>query len=272
MTREQLAETIALRIDSKSSELREQWRTAKPFGCFVLDELLPPAIAHEIHSNLPSFETLMLRSTIRERKRVGVDVQGHPLAHAALYAFQDDPVVRAVERVTGISQLQADPTLYASGVSAMAEGDFLNPHLDNSHDGNQSVYRVLNLLYYVTPGWQPRNGGNLELWDRRGRQPVEITATFNRLVVMATHQTSWHSVNQVKVPGVRWCLSNYYFSPQPPGEVPFRHVTTFRGRPEQPIRGLMLRGDGMLRQTVGTLFPSLLKRTKHRLPVPTKTR
>jgi hypothetical protein len=212
-----------------------------------------------------------LRATIRERKRVGVDVTSQPLVHNALYAFQDNRVVRAVERITNIAGLQADPTLYASGVSAMAEGDFLNPHLDNSHDGNQSVYRVLNLLYYVTPHWEPKNGGNLELWDRRGRQSVQVPAKFNRLVVMATNRTSWHSVNQVRVPGVRWCLSNYYFSPNPPGGVPFRHVTTFRGRPEQPFRGLLLRGDGVLRQAAGRLFPSLLKRSKHRLPTAGKT-
>ena len=46
----------------------------------------------------------------------------------------------------------------------MKKNQFLNPHLDNSHDKDRSRWHVLNLLYYVTPNWQEDFGGNLELW------------------------------------------------------------------------------------------------------------
>lgn len=45
----------------------------------------------------------------------------------------------------------------------MAKDNFLNPHLGNSHDKDRECYRVLNLLYYVTPNWSHEQGGNLEL-------------------------------------------------------------------------------------------------------------
>jgi len=45
----------------------------------------------------------------------------------------------------------------------MAKENFLNPHLDTSHDKNREMYRVLNLLYYVTPDWSHEQGGKLEL-------------------------------------------------------------------------------------------------------------
>ena len=32
----------------------------------------------------------------------------------------------------------------------MPQGNYLKPHLDNSHDRDRKRYRVLNLLYYVT--------------------------------------------------------------------------------------------------------------------------
>jgi Rps23 Pro-64 3,4-dihydroxylase Tpa1-like proline 4-hydroxylase len=37
---------------------------------------------------------------------------------------------------------------------AMSKGAYLRPHLDNSHDKNRKRYRVVNLLYYVTPDWR----------------------------------------------------------------------------------------------------------------------
>ena len=41
----------------------------------------------------------------------------------------------------------------------MTEGDFLNPHIDNSHDAKRERYRRLNLLYYVSPGWESAKRG-----------------------------------------------------------------------------------------------------------------
>jgi Rps23 Pro-64 3,4-dihydroxylase Tpa1-like proline 4-hydroxylase len=58
------------------------------------------------------------------------------------------------------------------------------------------MYRVLNLLYYVTPDWNPEFGGNLELWDNGPKESQRvIPAKFNRLALMATHEESWHSVS-----------------------------------------------------------------------------
>ncbi len=37
---------------------------------------------------------------------------------------------------------------------AMSKGVYLRPRLDNSHDKNRKRYRVVNLLYYVTPEWR----------------------------------------------------------------------------------------------------------------------
>ena len=56
--------------------------------------------------------------------------------------------------------------LYAGGISMMAPGHFLNPHIDNSHDKFRQRYRVLNLLSYVSPDWDQTRGCNLE----RGRR------------------------------------------------------------------------------------------------------
>jgi Rps23 Pro-64 3,4-dihydroxylase Tpa1-like proline 4-hydroxylase len=77
-----------------------------------------------------------------------------------VYAFQNPRVLKVIEEITGIQGMVPDENLYAGGISLMAKDNFLNPHLDNSHDKNRQMYRVINLLYYVTPDWREEYGGS----------------------------------------------------------------------------------------------------------------
>ena len=137
----------------------------------------------------------------------------------------------------------------------MVKDSFLNPHLDNSHDADQRCYRVLNSLYYVTPDWREDYGGNLELWDRGLDEPQRtIPSRFNRLVLMETNRSSWHSVSPVTQDGRRTCISTYYFRERALGSDDYFHSTSFRGRPGQKTRDLLLRADNALRTAILSLF------------------
>lgn len=138
----------------------------------------------------------------------------------------------------------------------MRTGDFLDPHIDNSHDQNRENYRRLNLLYYVTPEWSGPDGGNLELWDQKVLKPVTIESRFNRLVLMETHHLSWHSVSEVKKPNAqRCCVSNYYFSKRSPLDHEYYHVTSFMGRPENKLKRVLSRVDNQLRSFMRKVVP-----------------
>ncbi len=264
---DEIAALIARRLQRDPETLASQWRSSTPVRHFVVDDLLPSAEVEELAAAMPNPSTLLLKDSLRERKRVGVRVGNyHPAVGAHLFAFQNKGIADIVASITGLTGSQPDPTLYASGISVMSKDDFLNPHLDNSHDGDQKLYRVLNLLFYLAPRWASENGGNLELWDERLQTPVTIDARFNRLVVMETNQRSWHSVSRVRIAATRLCLSNYYFSKESPTGEQYRNVTSFRGRPEDSLlRRLRLRTDAAFLNAVGRLMPSLLTRNRHRL-------
>ena len=84
-------------------------------------------------------------------------------------------MVQLIGEICQIEQIEADEHLYAGGISLMKHQNFLNPHLDNSHDKDIDKWRVLNLLYYVTPDWELEDGGNLELWPQGVKnEPVTI--------------------------------------------------------------------------------------------------
>lgn len=251
--REQLVELIVRRLEADKERIAADFAADKGINTryTAIDDLLPEDIAARFAPSFPPLEEMRLMDSFRERKYTSKSLDRfNPLIADITFAFQDPRVIEKVAEITGIKDAIGDPHLYAGGISAMARGHFLNPHLDNSHDGEQKNYRVLNLLYYVSPNWKAENGGNLELWDIDVTQPTEIPSLFNRLVLMSTNDKSWHSVNEVKTDGVRYCISNYYFSPHSPNGYETTHVTYFMARPEQKVRRIVTKLDSDLRTAV----------------------
>jgi Rps23 Pro-64 3,4-dihydroxylase Tpa1-like proline 4-hydroxylase len=159
-------------------------------------------------------------------------------------------VLRVVSEITGIDDLESDPSLYAGGLSKMVKGDFLNPHIDNSHDGSRRRYRRLNLLFYVSPSFSLENGGCFELWNRDVTEPVTLASKCNRLIVMQTGDQTYHSVSEIKSESPRCCVSNYFFSKSSPKTHDYYHVTSFTGRPDQLFQRWYGSLDNYLRNSV----------------------
>jgi Rps23 Pro-64 3,4-dihydroxylase Tpa1-like proline 4-hydroxylase len=259
--RESLASAICERLDAQQDALFEQWRDSGPVRHFVLDDVLPVQWASRLRAAFPSTNSMTIRRSLREVKYVAAQMdQYDPQIEEGVYAFQMPNVVERIARITGLEALEPDSNLYAGGISVMAPGHFLNPHIDNSHDKHRQRYRVLNLLFYVSPDWPADRGGNLELWQTGpSERPTMVVSKFNRLVVMLTHRNSWHSVSKNQTSADRCCISNYYFSRQGIEGEDYYHVTSYRGRPEQPFRDIVLRADNYLRTLIRKKFPSAFK-------------
>lgn len=227
------------------------------FKFWVIDNLLPDDIAVKIAQAFPEEKKLRQRNSIREYKRVGVDFDSYDkLMEQITYVFHDVDIVKCIEDLTGFQQMIPDRELYAGGLSSMTNNSFLNPHLDNSHNDSKTHYRVLNLLYYVSEDWKTENGGNLILFPHgMNKEPVTVTSRFNRLVLMETHDKSYHGVSKVKSKIPRRCVSNYYFSKSPTVSYSYNHVTSFYSFPEEKSwKGLALAIDRNLRTTLSSVF------------------
>lgn len=265
ISRSQIADQIVKKIQNEKARSSAEYKIPGRIPSFWVDNLLEEDLALEIYRQFPPPEKMRLRDTMREQKYVAAQMNLYPsLLEEAIYAFQDPRIVNLVSEITGMKGLLPDEKLYAGGISVMTQGNFLNPHLDNSHDLDRKNYRVLNLLYYVTPDWREEYGGNLELWDQSPRKPGRtIVSKFNRLVVMATGKDSWHSVSRVQHAGSRCCISNYYFSPYSPEKEDYFHVTSFRGRPEEKLKDILLSGDNLIRNGIRFFFKRGIVKTHH---------
>lgn len=257
MRRENFADLILQKIKDQKDTIKQQYHTSKnKIGYFWIDDVLPKDLALEINENFPSKDEMVLKKSLKEDKYIAVQMnQYHPILEEIIYAFQDERIVSLIAEICDIKQPIPDSSLYAGGLSMMGNKQFLQPHLDNSHDAKRELWRVLNLLYYVTPDWREEYGGNLEIWPNGLKnEQITIFSKFNRLAVMATHNESLHSVSPIKYEGFRKCVSNYYFSKEPLRETDSFHVTSFRGRPEQKVLDQVLQVDNALRMGVRKVF------------------
>ncbi|WP_036227524.1 2OG-Fe(II) oxygenase [Mesoflavibacter zeaxanthinifaciens] len=262
----EIANLIFNKIHSSKEELKRLYDGSKDeIGFFFIDDLLPEDLALKLNDIFPKEEDMRCLKSLREYKFISAQMNKHnSLLEKVLYAFQDERIISEISKITDIKNLYADPCLYAGGLSMMRKDNFLKPHLDNSHDANRARWRVLNLLYYVSPDWKLENGGNLEIWPNgTGGKQITIESKFNRLAVMATHDHSWHSVSKVVVNKSRKCISNYYFSDYPLKDNDKFHVTTFRGRPNEFITNLILKSDSKLRMLIRKIFKNGIRKNPH---------
>lgn len=102
-------------------------------------------------------------------------------------------------------RLLPDMSLWGGGMHDMGQGDVLGLHLDADHHAVNGLNRTVNGILFLSQGWDNNWGGNLEIWDQRKTRPLlSIAPQFNRLVLFATNDTSWHTVTALTCPdGVR---------------------------------------------------------------------
>ncbi|WP_284653598.1 2OG-Fe(II) oxygenase [Flavobacterium terrisoli] len=266
MNRIDLANLIFEKLRSEKEALKFQFRNSDSgIGYLIVDDLLPEEIAVKIAKVFPEASQMVLKKSLRENKYVAAQMDLYnPLLEEIIFAFQDKRVVEIIGEICDVKHPIPDENLYAGGISMMGKKQFLNPHLDNSHDKDRNLWRVLNLLYYVTPNWEEAYGGNLELWPNGlEQQQITIHSKFNRLAIMETHCGSLHSVSPVVHSDYRRCVSNYYFAHSPLLDSDRFHVTSFRGRPENKMADLVLRADTFLRMTLRKVFKKGIKENPH---------
>lgn len=266
MNRNQISDLIYKHLKLHFKALKNNFETKKEsIPYFYVDDLLPEELTNKLFKHFPKANEMMHKKSFRENKYVGFKMNEYnPILEECIYAFHDPKIVNLISQIFNLKNVVPDANLYAGGLSAMGKNQFLNPHLDNSHDKDRNLWRVLNLLFYVTPSWEEDYGGNLELWPNGlENKPITIHSKFNRLVVMATHQNSLHSVSPVQFEGYRCCLSNYYFSKHPFKFDDRFHVTSFRGRPNEIIKDKILQLDTNLRMGIRKIFKKGIVENPH---------
>jgi hypothetical protein len=230
--------------------LRAQWKRGRPYPFFVIDDLLEPDAAREIASAYPSFDQALALgfafSKVNERKKVQVtDAARFPDPVRGLHeALSGKEMLSALEDITGVERLVADPALRGGGMHITSASGRLDVHADFNLLEEPRMFRRLNILVYLNERWSPEWGGALELWNEDvSRCEHAVTPKLGRCVVFETSSTSFHGVTEVRCPDdvQRQSFAAYYYTKEPPagwdGTV---HSTMFKARPDEKVRKYVL--------------------------------
>lgn len=210
------------------------YRAADPFPHVVLDGLFEPHLLRQILVEIDGMDRAKWHSSNKgvERKLATEDSQHFgPTTRAFINQLNGGLFLNFLERLTGIQGLISDPHLRGGGLHEIRREGALGVHADFNLYPRLNLWRRLNLLLYLNEDWDEAWGGELELWDRTGRQRVKsIAPVFNRTVIFDTSNCSYHGhPHPLMCPPdrARKSIALYYYTVEKPvGEVD-PHTTIF---------------------------------------------
>ena len=232
-----------LRKDIDWRALAATYRQAAPFPHVVIDDFFEPDVAAALEREVPPFDDPMWMeySNPIEEKRVLNHWDRFPPVTYRAFTLLNEGLVERLRELTGLPELTSDIGLHGGGWHLHGRGGKLNVHLDYSIHPKLGLERRLNLIVYLTPGWDPAWGGSLGLWshDAQAQAPKEmvrsVDCAFNRAVIFDTTMNSWHGLpDPLACPvGVyRKSIAVYYLTP-PREEAPERGKALFAPHGEQ---------------------------------------
>lgn len=214
------------------------FRHAGPYNHIVIDDFFNEETAEALAVEFPEFNSTLWYNynNAIEKKRAMNSWDRFPKTTYSVFTYLNSPqFVSMLQRWTGNKTLYPDIGLHGGGWHAHGRGGKLNVHLDYSLHPKLKLERKLNLIVYMTKGWEKQWGGGLQLWshDQANNAPLRcekvIENKFNRAVLFDTTQNSWHGLPEpLDCPEgrIRQSLAIYYLT-QPNTLTPERPKALF---------------------------------------------
>ncbi len=180
------------------------FRENQPFPHVVIPNLLPLDLAQALANSFPGVNDINWRlagpgdSIHSEDKNIEKISTSNeelfpPLIRHVMREFNSGIFLDFVRDLTGFSSLAPDPWYHGCGLHSTGRGGRLMIHADASRHPNPKLQQILNMIYYVTPGWHEEWGGKLELWDKEAKNCIKtVTPEFNSAVIFFTGSKSYH--------------------------------------------------------------------------------
>lgn len=224
-------------------KLHKSVLNSKPFPYFYVDNFLTEEFANEVHDSFPSYDKAITVgksfNAVNESEKIQItDSSLFPEPIAKLNSLlSSKEFLEKIEKILGISELQADKNLLGGGIHETRGGGRLDVHVDFNFNKETGLYRRANILIYFNKNWKKEYGGILDLWDKDVKEcHAELLPVFNRMACFVTSEISYHGVTPLKCPKsmVRKSFAAYYYSSTSAEGVDTKHHSTiFKARPTE---------------------------------------
>ena len=226
------------RLSQLGAQHGPAYRTASPYPHAVIDDFLRPERALELARRFPGADADIGwdhfgAENFEVKMGCAREENFPPELRQAIHDMNSGVFIRFLETLTGIEHLLPDPHLSGGGIHLTRAGGHLGIHADFNWHEQLQAHRRLNVLIYLTPGWRPDLGGELELWDCEAKACQRIVEPlFNRAVVFSTRSDSFHGHPR------RWTSSQvnrqsialyYYTTSREEAEIRPPHSTLYKG-------------------------------------------
>lgn len=243
-------------IERRSESIKADFTQNEPFPHVVFDDLVHSDTLKKLIESFPDLDWTGWYNSDHTHQRLKYscsdsDAIPDPL-RLLIFELNSGPFVKWLSNVTGIPDLLPDPFLLGGGLHRTEPGGWLSPHTDFHVVKGLPLFRRVNLLLYLNPGWAEENGGYLELWDKRAdRIAVKVPPIAGKCVIFRTDDQSMHGFSEPVAGRPRCSVAMYYYTAQEAGHFCGDGTTYWR---PQSVRAstrrewLRLRGEGLFLQ------------------------
>jgi Rps23 Pro-64 3,4-dihydroxylase Tpa1-like proline 4-hydroxylase len=200
-------------------DLNYYYSNAVPFEHVVIPDFFTNEWAEKIYKEIPPLDdTWWHYDNPFEQKFLKSEFTSNVI-NSNFQNLNSDAFVKAVEKVTGIKNLEHDPFMHSAGIHVYPRNGKIGIHLDYTIHPKSGKERRISLMIYMTKNWKPEYLGRLKLWDATLTNYKRIECSmWNTAVLFKTSEDAYHSVEPVKCPkgDFRTVLGLYYLStPRP---------------------------------------------------------
>lgn len=180
----------------------------EPFLHVVIDDWAPPELVRAAEAEWPA-PLWAHWHRYENGKLTTKDPLRFPPACAELLRRM---LCLSIGELTGIEGTFGDWNCHGAGLHAMPPGAKLGVHLDSDHHPQTGWVRAANAVLYVNRQWEADWGGEFELYGTHGERCLKrIGPRFNRLVLFAPSDVSYHAVSEVRGEEARKTLTVFFW-------------------------------------------------------------
>lgn len=200
-------------------QLSETFLNAKPFEHIVIDQFLEPKYAEQLHDAFPKcYDHWYKYENPIELKYSFDDIVAlEECMYKYFHFLATDSFLQVIRRLTRMGDISYDEYLHGAGLHCHPTGGKLNIHLDYEKHPITGMERKINIILFLTKGWDPAWGGQNELWDHSAENcMVKTNIVFNRAILFKTNDISFHGLpTPIQCPPdfYRKTMAFYYVAP-----------------------------------------------------------